>query len=259
MVTIAHISDLHCSSAKHGKTGFDSKKLEGCIKEVNKLKPDVVTVTGDLTMFAFKNEYAMVKRYLDRIESEKLIIPGNHDARYSGYDYFEEFFGYGNVTLKIPGISIVGIDTTIPDLDEGNIGRGKLRWLTNTLKKLPKKNKKIVAMHHHLISIPGTGRERSTITNGGTVMEALINIGVDMVLCGHRHIPYSWLLNNITIVNAGSASAMKLRANINNSYNIININDSSIDITLKEIGKKPQNLARYDKLDNGKGWFIREE
>jgi len=200
MAKIVQISDLHCSKSRYGKTGFSPAKLNACIKEINRLKPDVVAVTGDLTMFGFKNEYQMAKRYISKIESEKLIIPGNHDARYGGYAYYDEYFGYGNTSLEIPGISMIGIDTTIPDLDEGNVGRGKLRWLLEKIDEMPADNFKIVAMHHHLIPVPRTGRERSTIAGGGTVMEALIIAGVDMVLCGHRHTPYSWLVNNLAIM-----------------------------------------------------------
>lgn len=247
MTTIAHISDIHCSKGRHGKNGFKPEKIDACITEINKLKPDGVAVTGDLTMFAFKDEYKMASKYLSKLNSKTLIIPGNHDAKYGGYHYFEEYFGFGNVMLDLPGISIVGIDTTIPDLNEGNVGRGKLRWLLEKLDHAPTGNRKIVAMHHHLIPVPHTGRERATIGDGGTVLDALVDAGVDIVICGHRHTPCAWLINNMAVVNAGSASAVKLRANIGNSYNIINIDDNTIEIILKEIGKKPKTIAKYIK------------
>lgn len=257
MVTIAHISDLHCSKTRYGKAGFRSEKLDSCIMEINKLNPDVVVVTGDLTMFAFKDEYKLAKKYLSKIKTHTLIIPGNHDSRYCGYEFFEEYFGYGNVSFDLSGISIIGIDTTVPDLDEGNVGRGKLRWLVSKLEKIPNTNCKVVAMHHHLIAVPNTGRERSTIADSGTVLEALVKSGVDLVLCGHKHTPYSWILNNVAIVNAGSVSAVKLRANINNNYNIIKIEGDSIDILLKEIGKKPELMAKYVTSTSDEHFFVK--
>jgi 3',5'-cyclic AMP phosphodiesterase CpdA len=252
MITIAHISDFHCSKAKHGKTGFNAEKLSTCITEVNKLKPNVVVITGDLTMFGFKYEYQMAKKYLAKLKSEIILIPGNHDSRYCGYEYYDEFFGFGNTTIDLEGLSIVGIDTTIPDIDEGNVGRGKLRWLINHLKKMPKKNYKIVAMHHHILPVPHTGRERSTITDGGSVLEALISSGVNMVLCGHKHTPFSWLINNMVVAIAGSTSATKIRAYVNNSYNIIRIDDNSIEIDLKDIGQKIIPMGRYNKIPERK-------
>ena len=257
MVTIAHISDLHCSKVTHGKIGFRPKKLLSCIKEINKLKPDLVVVTGDLTAFGFEEEFQLAKKYLSKIKPHTLVIPGNHDSRYCGYDYFDEHFGHGNIAITLPGIDIIGIDTTVPDLDGGNVGRGKLRWLLGELEKMPKKNCKIVAMHHHLIPVPGTGRERATIADAGTVLEALVRAGVDVVLCGHKHTPYSWFINNVAIVNAGSVSAVKLRAHINNSYNIIRIENGAVDVLLKEIGKKPEIMAAYKTAVSKKGLFVR--
>jgi 3',5'-cyclic AMP phosphodiesterase CpdA len=257
MTTIAHISDLHCSKSQHGKTGFKPDKLGSCILEINKLKPDIVIVTGDLTMFAFEEEYIMANNYLSKFKADTFIIPGNHDSRYRGYEYFEDFFGFGNKTINLPDVSIIGIDTTIPDLNEGNVGRGKLRWLLAELNKIPNSNRKIVAMHHHLIAVPHTGRERSTVADCGNVLDTLVNADVDMVLCGHRHTPYCWLINNLAIVNAGSISSKKLRAKINNSYNIIDIDNLEIKVYLKEIGKKRKLMAEYIKEKSQKCVYIK--
>jgi len=49
----------------------------------------------------------------------------------------------------------------------------------------------------------------------------------------------------VAIVNAGSASAVKLRANIPNSYNVIKVINNSIEIILKKPGKKPEIMAKY--------------
>jgi 3',5'-cyclic AMP phosphodiesterase CpdA len=256
MTLIAQISDLHCSKTRHGKSGFKPDKLGSCILEINKLKPDIVIVTGDLTMFAFEEEYQMASNYISKLKAETFVIPGNHDSRYRGYEYFEDFFGYGNKTIKLPGVGIIGIDTTIPDLNEGNVGRGKLRWLLGELKKIPKSHRKIVAMHHHLIAIPHTGRERSTVADCGNVLDTLVNSDVDMVVCGHRHTPYCWLINNLAVVNAGSISAKKLRAKINNSYNLIDINKTKIEVYLKEVGKKRNHIATYIKQPSQKCVYI---
>ncbi|MBU2561927.1 MAG: metallophosphoesterase [Nanoarchaeota archaeon] len=251
MITIAHISDLHCS-----KTGFRPKRLATCVKEVNRLRPDAVVVTGDLTLNGYRKEYEIARKYLSALKPKTLIVPGNHDARLCGYEYFDEFFGHGNNSLDLDGVHIIGVDTTVPDLDEGNIGRGKLRWLVGELCKRPRSHLRVVAMHHHLIPVPNTGRERSSIANAGTVLDALIKEGVDMVLCGHRHTPHSWIVDSLVIVNAGSPSAVKLRANIPNSYNIIRIDDGSIEISIKEMGGKERAVAHYVTSSSEKGLVV---
>ena len=46
---------------------------------------------------------------------------------------------------------------------------------------------KIFVLHHHLLPIPGTGRERSTVMDAGDVLEELVTAGVNIVLSGHIH------------------------------------------------------------------------
>ena len=72
----------------------------------------------------------MAKEYLDRIECPHvLVVPGNHDSRNVGYVHFEKLFGPRGVVLHTGDISIVGVDSTEPDLDYGTIGRSRYAWL----------------------------------------------------------------------------------------------------------------------------------
>src|ERR671938_348789 len=123
--TIVQLSDLHC-----GGQYFLPNLLERAISEINDLEPDIVVCSGDLTTFGFKEEYAQAKGYLDRIRSPNfVVIPGNHDSRNVGYVHFEELFGDRNSVLHVDGVSIVAVDSTEPDLDHGQIGRGRYRWI----------------------------------------------------------------------------------------------------------------------------------
>src|SRR5688572_15555042 len=118
---IAHLSDLHC-----GGTYFEPNLLERAISEVNELRPDMVICTGDLTTFGFKHEYQMARSYLDRINCDSfVVVPGNHDARNVGYVHFEDLFGDRNSVLRKDGVAVVAVDSTEPDLDHGQIGRGR--------------------------------------------------------------------------------------------------------------------------------------
>lgn len=237
---IAHLSDPHV-----GTWRFIPEKLEECIQEVNEIEPDLVAITGDITMFGFEEEYKLAKKYLSQLRQKTLVIPGNHDARYCGDKYFDKFFGFGNKIMKISDeLTVVGIDSAVPDLDEGTVGRGKQRWLRKQLKKIPDEVCKVVAIHHHLIPIPDTGRERNILTDSGDVLELLLEEGVDLVLCGHRHTPYVWKLEDLLIVTAGSTSSEKLRANIAHSYNIIEVKDEVVEIKIKEIGGKSRKIRK---------------
>jgi Icc protein len=238
-ITIAHLSDLHV-----GAWHFVPEKLEICVEEVNELEPDLVAITGDITVFGFEQEYELAKKYLGDLHQKILVVPGNHDVRYCGDKYFDKYFGYGNKVMKISDeLTVVGVDSSVPDLDEGTVGRGKQRWLRKELQKIPEGVCKVVAIHHHLIPIPDTGRERSILTDSGDVLKLLIEEGVNVVLCGHRHTPYLWLLENLPILVAGSTSSEKLRAHIKNSYNIIKITDNGLKIKLREIGGEERKMG----------------
>jgi len=243
-VLIAHVSDIHV-----GKVNFLPEKLESCIKEVNEISPDFLVLTGDITMFGFKDEYERAKEYIDQFQQEKLVIPGNHDARYRGDIYFEKYFGHGSRVMNLSDdLSVIGLDSSVPDLDEGTVGRGKQRWLKKELSRVPEEKIKVVAIHHHLVPVPMTGRERSVLTDAGDVLRILVENGADLVLCGHRHTPYAWFLNNIAIVTAGSPSTEKVRANIPQSYNLIRITDEKIEIMVKEVEGKERVMAEYKRI-----------
>jgi len=84
VLTIAHISDLHC-----GGPHFVANLLERAISEVNDVEPDIVICSGDLTTFGFRQEYVEARDYLDQIKCDAVVvIPGNHDSRNVGYVHF---------------------------------------------------------------------------------------------------------------------------------------------------------------------------
>src|SRR5881628_233015 len=170
---IAHLSDRHC-----GGPYFLRHLLERAITEINDLDAHIVVCSGALTTFGFKEEYAQAKSYLARIECEHVVVvPGNHDSRNVGYVHFEELFGERNSVIHVDGVTVVAIDSTEPDLDHGQIGRGRYRWIDEQF-AVPA-DLRVFVLHHHLLPIPGTGRERSTVMDAGDLLEELIMAGVN--------------------------------------------------------------------------------
>jgi 3',5'-cyclic-AMP phosphodiesterase len=224
MLTIAHISDLHC-----GGPHFVPNLLQRAISEVNDLRPDVVICSGDLTSFGFKQEYAEAKRYLDSLAcGSVVVIPGNHDSRNVGYVHFEELFGERNSVMHREGVTVVAVDSSEPDLDHGQIGRGRYAWIEEQF--AAPADLRIFVLHHHLLPVPGTGRERNIVYDAGDLIECLQHAGVDLVLSGHKHVPYAWKLENMFIVNAGTVSSMRLRGNTRQCYNVIEIEAGHVDV-----------------------------
>jgi Predicted phosphohydrolases len=215
---IIHLSDIHVASPH-----FLPNVLEDVINDINEISPDLVVITGDLTDFGYIFEYEEAKRYVDEIECErKVIVPGNHDARNSGYLLFEEFFGERLKTLNYKNITVVGVDSSEPDIDDGHIGREKYEYIEESFNG---ENFKIFALHHHLLPVPMCGRERNVPVDAGDVLELLDRLKVDLVLCGHRHVPWVWRLNNMIVLNAGTACTNRTKGRIGRSYNLIELDE----------------------------------
>ena len=226
-VTIAQLSDLHC-----GSPHFVPSLLDRAIVEVNEMAPDVVVISGDLTGDGFRGEYEEAREYLDKIDCERMIvIPGNHDSRNVGYVHFEELFGERNSVMRLGGVTVVAVDSTEPDLDHGQIGRGRYRWIEEQFRE--DADLRIFVLHHHLLPVPGTGRERNVVYDAGDAIECLQRAGVNLVLSGHKHVPYAWRLEDLFIVNTGTVSSLRLRGNTRPCYNVVEISGSHVDVWRK--------------------------
>jgi 3',5'-cyclic AMP phosphodiesterase CpdA len=224
---IAHLSDLHC-----GSPHFQADLLERAIEEINELHPDVAVISGDLTTDGYEREYRMASEFVDRIEcTDLIVVPGNHDSRNVGYVHFEEMFGPRNSVLRVGGVTVVAVDSTEPDLDHGQIGRGRYRWIEEQFAEPA--DLKIFVLHHHLLPVPGTGRERNIVYDAGDAIECLQRSGVNLVLAGHKHVPYAWRLENLFVVNAGTVSSLRLRGNTRPCYNVIEVDDKHVSVWRK--------------------------
>jgi 3',5'-cyclic AMP phosphodiesterase CpdA len=226
---IAQISDVHCGPM------FRKEALRTAIKEINEMRPDVVLVTGDLTENGLMSEFKMASKELKRLKSERIIfVSGNHDYRSTGYLLFKEFFPFSQVTETEEAVIVV-LSSARPDRDDGEVGHRQNLWLEKTLEKYKDKIK-IVTIHHHIIPVPDTGADQITIVDAGDVLRSLVKSKVNLILCGHRHRPWRWRIEDILFVHAGSVSCEKLRGFFCNSYNVINIKDGKIEAKLKIVG-----------------------
>jgi len=228
-ITIAQMSDLHC-----GSPHFVPSLLERAIAEINDIQPDVVIVSGDLTSDGFRPEFQTAREYIDRVECERLIvIPGNHDSRNVGYVHFEELFGDRSAHINVGGVSIVAIDSTEPDLDHGTIGRGRYGWIEDCFAEDEGAFLRVFVLHHHLLPVPGTGRERNVVHDAGDALECLQRADCHLVLSGHKHVPYAWRLEDLFVVNAGTVSTTRLRGKTKPCYNLIEATTERVTVYRK--------------------------
>ena len=234
---IAQISDMHC-----GEISFQPKVMESIVERINRMNPDVVVVAGDLTAAGYEWEFEECAAWLKQIEAPQVVIPGNHDSRNVGYLHFERFFGdrfsrYRKEfeperaeRLRATGLTVVAVDSSDPDLNEGHIGRERYPWIRKQFEWHD--DIKVFALHHHLVSIPGTGRERNIITDAGDLLAVLSQLDIDVILSGHKHVPFFWGLNGILVANSGTASTRRVRGLTPSSWNELLVDASTIKVFL---------------------------
>ena len=157
-----------------------------------------------------------------------LTVPGNHDSRNVGYLHFEDLIGPRMWSHDVEGVRIVGVDSSEPDLNEGKVGRVHYDWIRRQFEEPAQL--KVFVLHHHLLPIPGTGRERSTVMDAGDLLEVLIHAGVQVVLSGHKHVPYVWRLEDMYVANAGTVSSLRVRGYTKPCYNVLEFDDGQVRI-----------------------------
>ena len=246
---IAQLSDLHC-----GSPFFDAGLLETAVNETIGLNPDLVVIGGDLTAEGYAGEFRTAQRFLEPLfESgfKVLVIPGNHDSKNVGYLHFRDTFGVADVadkgdrvlSLTVPPvdgtdepfrIQVVAIDSSKPDLAEGEVGRERYRWIRDQF--AAEADFKVFVLHHHLVPVPGTGRERNTVWDAGDVLALVAELKVDVVLSGHKHVPHVWLLDHVLLVTSGTVSSHRVRGYTRPSYNVLEVTADEVRVTLKYPG-----------------------
>ena len=218
MFRIAHISDLHC-----GSPYFIPNLLERAISEINELGPEMVICSGDLTTFGFKEEYAQAKGLPrpDRVRAV-VVVPGQPRLPQRGLRPLREPLRRPEPPSSTWAASPSSPWTRpSPTSTTGRSAAAATAGSRSSSRRRP--TLRIFVLHHHLLPVPGTGRERNVVYDAGDALECLQRAGVDLVLSGHKHVPYAWKLENLFIVNAGTVSSLRLRGNTRPCYNVIEV------------------------------------
>jgi len=238
--TLVQLSDPH-----FGEMGYQSEKIQTAIEEVNDLSPNLVVTTGDLTGDGLTRQFELAHSALKQLKPKVLTIMGNHDARNLGYVCFEKYFGKRIVKYEDNNIFMLGVDSSQPDIDTGHIGRTFQGHIHRTLVNAPKDKIKIFALHHHLVPVPRSGREQDILVDAGDILKMLVEDGVQVILCGHRHVSWTWEIEGMIIIHAGTMGSQRTRGMPTQSYNIIKIVDDTLSITLRLIGEKDIKLRTF--------------
>ncbi|MBK1657894.1 metallophosphoesterase family protein [Paracraurococcus ruber] len=194
MYRIAHLSDLHFGAEI-------PEVVAGLAAELNRDPPDLIAVSGDLTMRARRREFEAARAFLQGLRAPLLAVPGNHDI--VGYMLLERFvdpyarwrYYMGPETEPVyqdSRVGVVGLNTArraglYLDWSRGRVGHTRLARCEARLAALPPGLTRIVVAHHPFVA-PRAAPEARTVGGAARALEAFARQGVRLVLSGHLHV-----------------------------------------------------------------------
>jgi len=196
MIRIAHLSDIHFGDE-------NVAALAAATAWVNSQSLDLVIVSGDLTRFGERGEFAAARAWIESLRGPRLVVPGNHDTPYfawlerlvSPFGRYERAIGPAEVsTWTGPRLAVYGLNTARGVQPRANWSKGQItsRQVDDALAwfaRAPVDAARLLVCHHPLTEMLG-GPMTGKVWGGHHAAERLAAAGIDLVLSGHVHVPF---------------------------------------------------------------------
>jgi 3',5'-cyclic-AMP phosphodiesterase len=85
------------------------------------------------------------------------------------------------------------------------------------------------------------------VLDAGDVLSLLRQCGVDLVLSGHRHVPYVWPIAGMLLVHSGTVSTLRTRGFPHPAYNFVRVEKGRMSVELCIPGGDRQSLGDYPR------------
>lgn len=244
MTRLVHLSDLHFGA-------HDLRLVKAVEAQVDKLKPDLVIISGDFTQRARTEQFREACEFLEALREsghEVLGVPGNHDVPL--YDVLRRFLSplarYRRFIdeslcpfVELPGIAVLGVNTARSlTFKDGRINKSQVAFIRETFSRTASDAMRILVTHHPLFALEVGGEVERAIGRQELALDAIEESGVDMLLAGHNHHASSQDASDlvtraggILVVQAGTATSTRVREQ-EQSFNTIDIGQASATITV---------------------------
>ncbi|MDO9709009.1 metallophosphoesterase family protein [Paracraurococcus lichenis] len=191
---IAHLSDLHF--------GAEIPAVVAALaEELDRNPPDLVAISGDLTMRARRREFHAARAFIDRLRPPVLAVPGNHDiVSYFLLERFTDPYArwrehvapQTEPVYQDDRVGVVGLNTArragfYLDWSRGRVGYSRLARCEERLAAMPPGLVRIVVAHHPFLP-PRAAPEARLVGGAARALETFARQGVRLVLSGHLHV-----------------------------------------------------------------------
>ena len=243
-MTIAHISDLHFGRIAHPSV------VEALTTEINEDEVDLVALSGDLTQRARPAEYEAARGMLDAIGPPTLVVAGNHDV----YPWWrplkrlrtplERYRRYVTddlaPTFETDAVAVLGLNSPYgASIKGGRIKAADREALRDYFRDVPADRFKVLVVHHQLHPTTiGPISPHPVARHAQKTLDVAAEAGVDLILCGHLHIPAITPLEiipgepRIVIASAGTTTSNRYRQPTGpiNFYNVITVESGAFSV-----------------------------
>src|SRR4029079_5239609 len=141
--------------------------------------------------------------------------------------------------VELPGVAVLGINTARSlTFKDGRINKDQVAFIRETFSRTPSDAFRILVTHHPLFALRVGDEVERAIGRQELSLNAIEEVGVDMVLAGHAHHASSQdagdlvtRAGGVLVVQAGTATSTRVREQ-GQSLNTIDIDDGSATITI---------------------------
>ena len=239
MRKILHLSDLHFGR-------IDPATLEPLRQSAERLRPDLVVVSGDLTQRARAWQFREARDYLETLPKPQLVVPGNHDVPL--YDVASRFLrplsNYRRYItedlepwFRDEEIAVVGINTARSlTVKGGRINEVQIARVRERLCEI-EPNVTGIIVTHHPFDLPEGRASSDLVGRARMAMETFVACGADLIVSGHLHVSHTTHTairykipgRSALLVQAGTATSTRERGEPN-SFNALTIDGEEIAI-----------------------------
>ncbi|MCP3961821.1 MAG: metallophosphoesterase [bacterium] len=244
MRQILHISDVHFGPPHRPEAS------DGVVTLVERRRPDLVVISGDLTQRARPEQFREARAFVDRLAVPSLTVPGNHDVpmyRFwerllTPFGAFRRHFATDlEPTYEDDEMLVVGVNTAFNwTIKDGRVTASGLRRLQRLLERGADSRARIVVAHHQLVPPPRFDSQR-VLRGAHRMVDLLADAGVELVLSGHLH--QSWIGTTeayypsgrrpVLLLHSGTSTSSRGRGSERgrNTCNWIRLDDGEIEIS----------------------------